>query len=254
MSQFPKHSAPELAYADGLEALSSFPAPVEQPGLHTCPPVAPDDGQLHQSHETEKHKTIFGLRQTIFWLLLLLLAVVIFAAIGGGVGGTIAVQKERSKAQAAAQEAARTAVFSQPLRPSTSTATSQTGSMSSANPTPTTIYAPPAIETTLRVNNSCDASNQIRVNVERVNYNFICRPQTDAGRNDIIAIVAFTLQHCVEACAKYNAIQKTNSCLGVSFSEYLSDYYRRMDANCWLKSDVSRRYQNNDWVLVSLVT
>lgn len=57
---------------------------------------------------------------------------------------------------------------------------------------------------------------------------------------DIIGIVAYSADDCMEACANFNMFQAkwSNStiCAGVTFSRGLSAGYSSYAANCWLKN------------------
>lgn len=56
------------------------------------PPTGSEAAGLKNS---EKEKTICGVRRPTFWLTLALVIVIVAAGVGGGVGGTLAVKKIR---------------------------------------------------------------------------------------------------------------------------------------------------------------
>ncbi|KAH7087552.1 hypothetical protein FB567DRAFT_548836 [Paraphoma chrysanthemicola] len=226
MSQLMAPASPQVMYSDGPEVFQS-----------SQQPPAPSYVQTYHGSHAEITPRIFGLRRQTFWLVLVLLAVVIAAAIGGGVGGSLAVQNAKLKAYAFAQ--ATTAVS---VTPSGVYSSASSGSPTSSSAASDRTYTPELPNNILRVNGTCNSYNRFQVTVDNAVWEFSCNPGTDAGGNDIAGLVAYTLQHCLESCIRTSALNYGQKCVGVVFSENLSLFYQKYRANCFLKTNTTKKY------------
>ena len=56
------------------------------------------------------------------------------------------------------------------------------------------------------------------------------------GGNDIVDIIAYTLDACIEACSNMNTIANATTCHGIMFNANMEYVYAEDSGNCWLKS------------------
>lgn len=65
-------------------------------------------------------------------------------------------------------------------------------------------------------------------------FNLDCDANSDG--DDLTRVISYSLDDCMIACAKYNAISKKRVCAGVSFSPDLKGLRTSQDGNCALKA------------------
>jgi hypothetical protein len=92
----------------------------------------------------------------------------------------------------------------------------------------TSVYTPLPPSAVPLINNSCPST----ILFSSKNDKYDCTEQIDLNGGDIISIIAYTLQDCIDACSQYSAIQGNNACQGVILNKKMS-YQPR--GNCWLK-------------------
>jgi hypothetical protein len=77
------------------------------------------------------------------------------------------------------------------------------------------------------------------------NTRFTCEEHKEVSERDITGLVAYTLQICIDACAKYNEFRDMDDgdkCGGVVLASSLShSYASSKGANCWLKTVEAQR-------------
>jgi hypothetical protein len=104
-------------------------------------------------------------------------------------------------------------------------------------------------EQVVLANNSCPPDNSDVKTSNAESYR--CMSGKNVGGNDLAAIVAYTLQQCVDACSEMNNLASArNACKGVVMAEDLSNRYLKGNrANCWLKSKVSGEVNSQECVM-----
>lgn len=167
-------------------------------------------------YEDAKPATICGLRKRTFWIVVVVAIVIIAAAVGGGVGGALGSNKSSNKASSD-NTATNTVTLQSQSDVQSSSTTSPTPTSSSPPITTTTIVGPTA--TILRdcpsSNNSVysvstgSTSQQFRkvCNLSFVNIN---------GIASVVNGVVKTLDDCINACALYNANNRTQIAAGTN--------------------------------------
>ncbi len=60
---------------------------------------------------------------------------------------------------------------------------------------------------------------------------------TNYGGGDVVNLIAYDLDTCVEACSSMNELggNGTTTCYGVVFNSNLEAIYGKQEGNCWLK-------------------
>jgi hypothetical protein len=177
-----------------------------------------------------RRNTICGLAASTFWLLLALIIVVVAAAVGGGVGGSLAVNNAKtsclqSNAYSAQAQPASSATTSTSSASLSSSATSTTPSSSSAASTAVATTAWGPLQTTLPYTGCTANNNTIYTSVldPSSKFQILCGldiPYT--GSSDLIYAVTPTYELCMEMCASWNDLGKSNGnatvpCKGIAF-------------------------------------
>jgi hypothetical protein len=113
--------------------------------------------------------------------------------------------------------------------------TSGTSTPSATNPPSTSLYAPLPAASVDKIDISCPRS---LLSYNEKYYN--CFPQLNIEAGNVMAISAYSLQQCIDACSTMNEVVGPNSCIAISLIEGLaSDYRNNHGANCWLKNATS---------------
>jgi hypothetical protein len=215
-----------------------------------------------QPAPTEK-KRIAGLHPHTFWFIVIITFIVIAAGIGGGVGGAIAVQnskyvlphalsnikgfvdEHRDKNEAQAQSGQANVADAPP--PSGTNPPSDTVVPSSTYSTvPGSLYTPVPPSQVQVIDNSCPDGDLKSYDGIR----FTCKEKTEVKDRDITGLVAYTLQACIDACAKYNEFRPSSgggeNCGGVVLASSLAhSYATTQGANCWLKTEEAQEELNS---------
>ncbi|KAF2105519.1 hypothetical protein BDV96DRAFT_655532 [Lophiotrema nucula] len=69
---------------------------------------------------------------------------------------------------------------------------------------------------------------------------YTCMDHTDTSGSTVMALVAYSMQTCIDACESYNRVVGNRTCVAVSMDSDLRERYGKEGANCWLKSSVVR--------------
>ncbi|KAF2829277.1 hypothetical protein CC86DRAFT_403923 [Ophiobolus disseminans] len=246
MSSSAKPPLPQVAYGEGPEVFRTYPHQLQAEPYYEQAPLPP-------LVSSEKGK-ILGLQRQVFWLCLTLLVVVIVAAVGGGVGGTLAVQSAKSKAEAPSQ--ATTVVTVSPVGIQTS------GSPSALLPSPTTsvargsttqtlgsVYTPTPPKDVLLVDYSCPASGKVSIALDTV---FDCIVG-NSPLQDYAGFVAYSQRDCLEACILANIVQKKIVCVAVAYSGKMQQMWTSVGANCFLKTQLGTVSGGDDWTILKRI-
>lgn len=117
--------------------------------------------------------------------------------------------------------------FSQP------SSSSFAASSTIAAPDPFSRYSPPVPTSVFMIETAClyNKARSFSGNTFNCNYN------TDINQlGDLNAIVAYSVQTCVDACSKFNEVTRTSACVAVTLVETLAAEYVKQGANCFLKN------------------
>ncbi|KAI1365627.1 hypothetical protein F5Y08DRAFT_303675 [Xylaria arbuscula] len=199
------------------------------PGLELAPhPTKPWSQAPYYTPAPTEH-TICGVRRTTFLLSVALAVTIIAAAVGGGVGGSIAVQQAKSacisnSTSTSAPEA------NQAISTTTITATVTT----TASPSSTT---GPLVVPTGNVKLDCPGLNDdIAITLGDSSWIFTPTCDVDYHGNDFGAVVAYSLEDCLRACAAHNSFSGEDECTTITFRTNQTYYIPSNYGNCWLKS------------------
>ncbi|KAF2009715.1 hypothetical protein BU24DRAFT_81275 [Aaosphaeria arxii CBS 175.79] len=217
--------------------MSDLPQPVNLPSRNSfsAPEYAHYEGAKHFTDDTSVQATkmehqgwstsereaflqqpkAFSIERRTLWILLGIVILLIAAGVGGGVGGSMAVQNSKCKSINATNSA-------QPSPTPTSSATNNTILLSD----------PREIELV----SGCPDSN-IASTYDEKNY-FSCRTRTGSDGNDVMAVIAFSVEGCLEACMSYNTWKQTDKeCVRAVYARDLKKAFEKNFANCWLKGE-----------------
>ncbi|KAI1327979.1 hypothetical protein F5Y16DRAFT_370290 [Xylariaceae sp. FL0255] len=203
----------------------------QTPGLEVVPqPPSPPKiyeqtfPQSQQAHEP----TICGLRRVTFFLSVALAIVILAAAIGGGVGGSLAVQSAKSSCTTTKQNST---AIGQSLGPTVTTTVTTTITAAAASTTgplvvPTGVVALdcPGINNTEQVTTLDDDS-----------WVFTPLCGVDYEGSDFGAVIVYSFNDCLEACAAHNHYSGNTSCTALTFRANQTEEIPENYGNCWLK-------------------
>lgn len=66
---------------------------------------------------------------------------------------------------------------------------------------------------------------------------YTCNRETDINMvGDLLGIVAYTPQACVDACSSMNRVTGSRKCVAVAIADTLANEYAEQGANCFLKN------------------
>lgn len=69
---------------------------------------------------------------------------------------------------------------------------------------------------------------------------FNCQDHQNMPGNDIVGVIAYTLQACIDACSTVNYLQGDGTCVALVLSRDMkTSYESNFGANCWLKKTSS---------------
>ena len=66
-----------------------------------------------------------------------------------------------------------------------------------------------------------------------------CAADIGPASVDILAVVAYSFQHCMLACASFNRNSKADTCKGVAFNADISGNVPFWYGTCWLKKSTA---------------
>ncbi|CEJ80980.1 hypothetical protein VHEMI01135 [[Torrubiella] hemipterigena] len=163
----------------------------------------------------QKKKTIMGLRKPIF-LIVVVVGVVILLAIVGGVAGALAIKAKKNS-----------------QNNSNNKSSTPSGSNNNSNIDKNNFVAP----TDVAISTTCKKGDKRTLKLSDKSdavFNLECDANSDG--DDLTRVISYSLDDCMIACAKYNAIAKKRVCAGVSFSPDLKGLRTSQDGNCALKT------------------
>lgn len=185
----------------------------------------------------QKKKTIMGLRKPIF-LIVVVVGVVILLAIVGGVAGALAVKAKKYVLKTGPRTTLRFEyeVMLTVLRNSQNNNTKSStpsGSNNNSNIDKNSFVAP----TDVTISTTCKKGDKRTLKLsDKSNAVFNLECDANSDGDDLTRIISYSLDDCMIACAKYNAITKKRVCAGVSFSSDLKGLRTSQDGNCALKT------------------
>lgn len=245
--------APQVAYAGPWLEADQRNQQWQRVGLTGGDPK--NDAQVHHGayNAADQKRTILGLRRRNFWILCILGMILVGAIVGGSVGGVAAVQSQNDRYVFHNALNVNTASdgahyfydsINRPAAtlPDTISATSAHSSVTGTPPTGTSMapsttssgafYTPLLPATVLNVDVSCPSPAR-----SFYNQSYTRATLTDIRRaGDIIGIVAYTVQQCIDACSSMNNMMQKNVCLGVAVNPGMQENYGRYGGNCFLKN------------------
>jgi hypothetical protein len=194
-------------------------------------------------------KTICGFQKATFCLLAALIIAVVTAAVAAGVGGSIAASKSRQAQDLQNQLAA----FRSSSLPSPSPSSCSPASSSSSS-SPLTLTGPVASSVSY-VDIDCPAihGNPYYSFYGPVFTTYCSTDYANGGPSangngtvrDIIALIAYSINDCMEMCVGYNrwnSYEPGERCAAVSFVADFRQWLSVFSGNCFLKSQVG--FQN----------
>lgn len=210
-----------------------------------APEVSPWPGQYQAAPAYEpasqQSRLPFGMGVLAFSVLVAgITAIIVGGAVGGGLGGALANCRSTETPTVGSAGSVETATTAE-CAPS-STATTDVDSA---------FYSPKPARQVTNLTLPCSEEKQDSTyNSPNTAYGFKISCYTNLGWNsqsqeggrvvDIAAIIAYTIEDCMDACAqmtRYDGNQKTGAvCKSIVFNRELSDSIRSEGANCWLKN------------------
>ncbi|USP80176.1 uncharacterized protein yc1106_07450 [Curvularia clavata] len=207
-----------------------------------------------------------GFQRRKFWVLCVVAVILIGGTIGGSIGGVLAVQSSRYGgheaggyyatdllSSARGQPVVSVTMADTNLSQTPSTVTSKDAAIAAASTITNSLSSSSlnAATPTLTIDNSCPSTLR--------SYNsklYDCVAKRNANEvGDIIAILAYTLQQCVDACSNMNIIAGSVKCRAVAMTNGLDyEYQNNIAANCWLKSASQPSQQWDNATLAVLIT
>ncbi|CAI6342500.1 unnamed protein product [Periconia digitata] len=222
-------------FPEPVQSVRAYYEPKSTSSAYSSPSV-PLYAESSPPYKNDKKTHIFGLRKSTFWLLVVVGILVVLVTVGGSVGGTLAVQSRNKEP------------------PQTASTASPTSSLNSTTPSSTTSssndrYTPPAAQDVAFIDISCPANNKV---VSSNGVSYTCIRGKNVGGQDVMAMVAFSLQQCVDACREMNKLSSSTEepCKGVILAEDLKERYINGNrANCWLKSSMQNAVDCTECVM-----
>ncbi|KAI3332493.1 hypothetical protein HD806DRAFT_480764 [Xylariaceae sp. AK1471] len=190
-----------------------------QPGLEVAPEqIKPfDQTQAYPAPE----RTIFGVRRATFFLSLALVIVILVAAVGGGVGGSVAVQNARSSC---ISDRAPVTV--------TTTITAAAAATGAATSTTEPLVVPTGV-----VKLDCPGlTDDIAISLGADSWVFTPSCGTDYSGSDFGAVIAYSFNDCLQACAAHNHFSGKDECTALTFKANQTLEIPKDYGNCWLKT------------------
>ncbi|KAK4945592.1 hypothetical protein LTR10_015211 [Elasticomyces elasticus] len=219
-----------------------FVAPQTQPaGTYVTSPYTPESNGYTPAPQYESKPSTPDRRRGLLPCGLSLLAytilvaavtaIIIGAAVGGGLGGALASKSNKSTVgSGTATTATMTVTGAGATATMTATGTSSATSTSTGQ---VKNYAPllPA-----QVNTTALDCNDKSTITSATGEQFQLNCNINYGGNDIINIIAYTLDACIEACSNLNTIANATTCHGIMFNGNMEFVVAEDNGNCWLKS------------------
>ncbi|KAH8908310.1 hypothetical protein BR93DRAFT_966388 [Coniochaeta sp. PMI_546] len=197
----------------------------------------------HRNHSRSPRTKILGLRKTTFILTSLLVIVTIAAAIACGVGGSIAAQCTREtnnidsapSPQTNGTESIHTVTVTMTVpAPAPTVAAVSAAPNNGTTPTTSGLVVPTG---TLALNcPNLDQAGQQTIKIGGYTWYFNSMCGTDFAGHDIVGIISYSLQNCLQACVMYNLFYGDNNCVAVHFTADMVGALAANFANCWLKN------------------
>ena len=83
---------------------------------------------------------------------------------------------------------------------------------------------------------SLDQAGQQTIRIGSYTWYFNSMCGTDFAGHDIVGIISYSLDNCMQACVMYNVFYGENKCVAVHFAADMDDSLAANYANCWLKN------------------
>jgi hypothetical protein len=206
--------------------------------------------EIPQEHYKYPEKRILGMRVATFWLSLALCLVIIASAVGGGVGGASAHAHSGGRWYVWGSFVCSLyfidsdSLYSLGAGGTNVPATTVTTTVTTTSPSSTStsgftnfsVTAPSAI-TSLYID--CPAVSSTTYTAQNSSNIFAMTcdldyPSWEVGNKDIVSIIAYSLQDCMEACSQMTS-RGIASCAGALFESDLGEW---LGGNCYLKSSL----------------
>ncbi|KAI0444083.1 hypothetical protein F4803DRAFT_278786 [Xylaria telfairii] len=199
-------------YTPGLEVSAADPTEPPKPLLEQAP-IFPT---------LARERTICGIKRTTFFLFVALAVVIIAAAVGGGVGGSLAVQN--AKIACSSNNASEVPVV-------TTTVTAAAAATGSATSTTEPLVVPTGV-----VKLDCPGlTTDKTIFLGSDSWVFTTACGIDYNGSDFAAVIAYSFDDCLQACAAHNHFSKEDECTFITFKANQTRYIPSDYGNCWLK-------------------
>ncbi|KAI1268832.1 hypothetical protein F5Y18DRAFT_423062 [Xylariaceae sp. FL1019] len=222
--ELPEHYNPEANKEVVGENYHFHPAGLEVAPNQAKPTFAFDYSE--RVREDTPPRTILGLRRATFFLSLALIVVILAAGIGAGVGGSVAVNNARNSC------ATNSTMPSSPISALTTTAT-VTIEAGTTSTTAGRLVVPTGV-VALDCPSLSGTSETIKLGSKSWVFDLTCG--TDFGGGDIGAVIVYSINDCMQACAAHNYFSNDNSCQHVTFNANQTSEIPKDYGNCWLKT------------------
>ncbi|RYC62240.1 hypothetical protein CHU98_g3958 [Xylaria longipes] len=157
-----------------------------------------------------------------FFLSVVLAVVVIAAAIGGGVGGSLAVQNAKNACNS--KNTGEVAVV-------TTTVTAAAAATGLATSTSGPLVVPTGV-----VKLDCPGlTADIAISLGADSWGFTPACGIDYSGSDFGAVIAYSFQDCLQACAAHNHFSGNDECMAITFKANQTSSVPKDYGNCWLK-------------------
>ncbi|KAI0159561.1 hypothetical protein GGR57DRAFT_499888 [Xylariaceae sp. FL1272] len=238
--ELPEHYSPE----PNKEAVLGYYHPHPHPaGLEVAPNQTKPTYAFNCSErdpEDTPARPILGLRRPTFFLSLALIVVILAAAIGAGVGGSVAANNAKKSCTTNA------ASLSSPMSIVTTTATVTIEAGATSTATAGRLVVPTGV-VALDCPSLSGTSETIKLGSKSWVFDLTCG--TDFAGGDIGAVIVYSLNDCLQACAAHNFFSGDDSCQHVTFNANQTFEVPKDYGNCWLKTgDVGSQQKKTDLI------